>query len=154
MDESAVDFAIVAYRDGGAWEVVEASPGHVLDVEGITAALRRFDSEVGAIAMISVDEDFFVLARTHGDDVRFVLSDVQAVPENALAAEVAEEVGHDDDVEDDLVAIGRLDLLADLGFGAGELEMLCDDTELYPDEMLGDIAARLGFGRQFEELVG
>jgi len=29
---------------------------------------------------------------------------------------------------------------------AMELGALCDDLDLYPDEMLGTIAARLGFG--------
>ena len=33
-------------------------------------------------------------------------------------------------------------------------EALLDDLDLYPDEMLGDIAAKLGFGKQFDETVG
>ena len=32
--------------------------------------------------------------------------------------------------------------------------MLLDDFDLYPDEMLGDVARRLGFGRLFDEAVG
>jgi hypothetical protein len=31
---------------------------------------------------------------------------------------------------------------------------LLDDVDLYPDEMLGDIAAKLGFAREYDELVG
>ncbi len=32
--------------------------------------------------------------------------------------------------------------------------MLLDDFELYPDEMLSDVARRLGFGSLFDEAVG
>ena len=31
---------------------------------------------------------------------------------------------------------------------------LLDDVELYPDEMLSDIARRLGFGDLFDDAVG
>jgi hypothetical protein len=31
---------------------------------------------------------------------------------------------------------------------------LLDDVELYPDEMLADIAGRLGFGSQYDQAVG
>ena len=31
--------------------------------------------------------------------------------------------------------------------GAMDMGALLDDLDLYPDELLGDIAARLGFGR-------
>jgi putative tRNA adenosine deaminase-associated protein len=43
-------------------------------------------------------------------------------------------------------------LLSDLGMSAMELEALCDDPELFPDEQLDAIASKLGFGNQFAEL--
>jgi len=33
-----------------------------------------------------------------------------------------------------------------------ELEALCDDPELFPDEQLDAIASKLGFGNQFAEI--
>ncbi len=33
-------------------------------------------------------------------------------------------------------------------------ELLLDDVDLYPDEMLSDVARRLGFGPLFDEAVG
>ena len=30
---------------------------------------------------------------------------------------------------------------------------MCDDEELYPDEILADVADRVGFGRDFDELL-
>lgn len=47
---------------------------------------------------------------------------------------------------------GDIDLLTDLGMNAMELEIICFDTELYPDEQIEAIAARLGFGNEFTEL--
>ncbi len=154
MDEEDVDFAVLAYREDGAWTVVEASPGHVTDLDGIAAALARFGSESGVVAMVSIAEEFFVLARAAGEGLRLVLSDVSAVPVYPLAAEVAEAIGLDDDTDDDLVAVGHFGLLSDLGMDELELELLCDDIELYPDEMLTDVATRLGFGADFEAIVG
>jgi hypothetical protein len=34
-----------------------------------------------------------------------------------------------------------------------ELVAVCSDLEAYPDEMLGQVAARIGFGPQFESVV-
>ena len=34
-----------------------------------------------------------------------------------------------------------------------EIASLCSDAELFPDEMLGSIAARLGFGEDFERAI-
>jgi len=33
------------------------------------------------------------------------------------------------------------------------MAVLCDDAELFPDEMLSDVAQRLGFGAAFEGAV-
>ncbi len=49
---------------------------------------------------------------------------------------------------------GDLDLLGDLGMHAMDMAVMLDDVDLYPDEMLSDVARRLGFGPQFDETVG
>ena len=56
--------------------------------------------------------------------------------------------------EDEQVPAGDLDLLGDLGMGAMDMGVLLDDFDLYPDEMLSDVARRLGFGELFDEAVG
>ena len=35
-----------------------------------------------------------------------------------------------------------------------DMGVLIDDYDLYPDEMLSDIAGRLGFGPAFDDMVG
>jgi hypothetical protein len=34
------------------------------------------------------------------------------------------------------------------------MAVLLDDVDLYPDEMLSDIARRIGFGELFDDAVG
>ena len=49
---------------------------------------------------------------------------------------------------------GDLDLLADLGLHAIDMGALLDEVDLYPDDMLSEIARRLGFGELFDDAVG
>ena len=37
---------------------------------------------------------------------------------------------------------------------AMDMAVLLDDVDLYPDEMLSDIARKLGFGELFDDAVG
>ena len=51
---------------------------------------------------------------------------------------------------------GDLDILGDLGMSARDLAALLDEDaeDLYPDELLSEVARRLGFGALFDEAVG
>src|SRR5665811_417791 len=48
---------------------------------------------------------------------------------------------------------GDMAIVSDLGMPAMELAVLCDDPDLYPDEVIGDIATRLGFGQDFRAII-
>jgi putative tRNA adenosine deaminase-associated protein len=104
---------------------------------------------------VSIDEDFFLLVRVLGAQTRMLLSDVTAATDWPIARSVVDrlELPLPDDEEDPEPA-GDLGIVADLGLGAMDMGALLDDVELYPDEMLSDIAAKLGFGRLYDELVG
>ena len=151
---SAVDFAVVAYRDEGDWSVAEL-PGRALDdVETIARELRRYPGENGALAMISVDEDFVLVVRVQGSLVRVLLSDASAATDWALARSAVVHLGVHVDVDDEQAPAGDLGIVADMGFSAAEMGALLDDYDLYPDEILGDIAHKLGFGALYEDTVG
>ena len=153
LDE--VDFALAAYREEGVWRVQELAHDVLADVETLSHALRRFPGDGGAVGMVAVDEDFFVLVRVAGSHSRVLLSDVTAADEWELAASAVDFLGlPPPEDEDDAVPAGDLDLLGDLGLHAMDLAVLLDDVDLYPDEMLSDVARRLGFGPLFDKAVG
>ncbi len=153
--DDAVDFAVAAYREEGDWQVAELTHDHVGDVETLAAALRRFPGDHGAVGMVAVEEDFFVVVRVAGQQTRVLLSDITAATEWELAASAVEflHLPLPDD-EDEPEAAGDLGLLGDLGVHALDLAVLLDDEDLYPDEVLGEIAHKLGFGAQFDDAVG
>lgn len=150
----AIDVVVVAYYDDG-WDVsvLPAHDGTRLDV--FLETLRRYPSELGTVGMISVDEDFFVLARVAGGEVRLMLSDVGAAVDSPLAASVLDHLGlpMPDDDEDDVQPGGDLQILADLGVSASRLAAQCDDLDLYPDEVLSFVAHTVGFGAALDEIL-
>jgi putative tRNA adenosine deaminase-associated protein len=152
-DVSAIDFAVVAYRDQGDWSVAEL-PGRALDdVETIAQELRRYPGETGALAMISVDEDFVLIVRVSGAQVRVLLSDATAATDWALARSAVDHVGIHVGVDDEQAPAGDLGIVADMGFTAAEMGALLDDYDLYPEEVLSEIARGIGFGDKFDEIV-
>jgi putative tRNA adenosine deaminase-associated protein len=155
MAEDDVDFAVAAYRDEGEWQVVELKPSLGEDVEELSLALARFPSDVGVLGLVSMSDDFFVILRRSGTEVRAMLSDITAVTDWPLAVGVADllDLPNPDD-DDEPQAAGDLELLSDLGMPALDLGVLCDDDDLYPDDILRDVADRLGFGDEFEAVIG
>ena len=150
-----IDFALAAFVEDGEWQVQDIASPAFDSIEALAHGLRQVSGESGAVGMVAVDEDFFVLVRVVGPRTHVLLSDVTAADEWELAQTVIDFLGlpapEDDDVE---VPAGDLDLLADLGLHAIDMGALLDDVELYPDEMLSDIARRLGFGDLFDDAVG
>jgi putative tRNA adenosine deaminase-associated protein len=150
-----VDFALAAYREEGVWQVQELAHDVLGDIETLSHALRRFPGDGGAVGMVAVDEDFFVIVRVDGPRTRVLLSDVTAADEWEVASSAVEflHLPMPED-EDDQVPAGDLGQLGGLGLAARDMAVLLDDYDLYPDEMLSDIARRLGFGPLFDEAVG
>jgi putative tRNA adenosine deaminase-associated protein len=151
----AVDFALAAYREEGVWQVQELAHDVLVDIDSLSHALRRFPGDGGAIGMVAIDEDFFVVLRVAGARTRVLLSDITAAGEWELADSAVQFLGlPDPEDEDDQVPAGDLDLLGDLGMSAMDLGVLLDDTDLYPEEILSEVARALGFGDLFDDLVG
>ena len=150
-----IDFAVAAYREEGVWQVQEVADTVLTDIETLAHALRRLPGDGGAVGMIAIDEDFFVLVRVTGPQTRVLLSDVTAADEWELARSAVEHLRLPfEEEEDEQVPAGDLDIVGDLGMHAMDMGVLLDDVDLYPDEMLSDIARRLGFGPQFDDAVG
>lgn len=150
-----IDFAVAASREDGAWTLSALPSNAASELDVLLRALGQLPSEVGTIGLVSVDEEYFLLARVTGAHVRLLLSDVGAATESPLAAAVIArlELPPPDEDDDRVQPAGDLSILADLGVAARDLGAMCDDLDLYPDELLGDIASRLGFGRDFDEML-
>ena len=149
-----IDLAIVAYLDEGDWNVAELPDRSLDTVDTIAKELRRYPGENGALAMLSVAEDFVLFVRAQGSLVRVLLSDVTASTDWTLARSAINHIGIFVDDEDDQAPAGDLGILADMGMSAKDMGALLDDYDLYPEEILSDVADNVGFGTKLDELLG
>lgn len=155
-EQDTADFAVVVYREDDAWEVEQLPIALTEDLQGLIHALRQQPSIGGTIGLAAVGDDFFVALRVIADDVMVFLSDVTASVDWPLARQVVEylelDIPEDEDL-DQVLPAGDMSIFADLGLDEMELGALSGDLDLYPDEMLASIAARLGFGAAFERAI-
>ncbi|HET8560258.1 MAG TPA: tRNA adenosine deaminase-associated protein [Marmoricola sp.] len=149
-----VDLAVVAYLDEGDWYVQELPEDALRSVDATAHELRRYPAETGAVAMISVDEDWLLIVRVLGSHVRVLLSDASAATDWSLARSAIDLLGLPVDEDDEQVPAGDLGIVADLGTPAQELGELLDDLDLYPEEILSEVATRAGFGAKFDDVAG
>ena len=154
-EDTLVDFAVVVFREEGQWQVGSLPHKAATELPALLHAVRQQPSEGPTFAICSYGDDFFLVIRPDGDDVRLMISDATAAGDWPVAREALDLVDEPQPEDDEAAApAGDLDIFADLGIDSMELVAVCSDLEAYPDEMLGDIAARLGFGRQYDEIVG
>jgi putative tRNA adenosine deaminase-associated protein len=149
-----IDLALVAYRDEGDWALAELPDRSLDSVDDIARELRRYPGETGALALISVAEDFVLFVRAQGSATRVLLSDVTAATDWTLARSAIDHIGIHVDDEDDQAPAGDLGIVADMGMSAQDMGALLDDFDLYPEEILSDVADSVGFGTKFDELAG
>lgn len=155
-DERGVDFAIAMYLEEGLWRADLVTIDDLNSVDGLVTAMRQQAPEASEVlGMISVADDFFLMIRTSELSTRLLLSDATAASDWPLARSVLDELGVEAGVDDGehVEPVGDLAIVADLGLDAMELAALCDDLDLYPDEMLGSVASRLGFGEVFQAAI-
>ncbi len=146
------DFAIEAWHEDGRWSI--ASLPDPDDLTHITDRLKKQQTNGGAVALIAIDDEFFLAIRVLGANVKFFISDVTCAIDYEVAAEFLDLADIDQPEEDDEpLPAGDLDIFADLGIHSMELSTICDDADLFPDEQIEAIASRLGFGDALTELL-
>ena len=147
-----VDVAVAAWHEDGRWTLAQLPNPH--DLAHIIDRLKSQRTNGGAIALIAIDEEFFILVRVLGSHISMFMSDATCAIDYEVAAEFIELADLPfPEEEDEPLPTGHLDILADLGLNHMEISALCDDAELFPDEQLDAIATRLGFGEEFRELI-
>lgn len=154
---STEGFAVAVIREETNWRCSLLADELVDDLDGVITALRRLSGGGAVFALVSVDEEFFVVVRPVPGGAALLLSDATAALDYDIAADILElldvPIPDEDDVDDDPWPEGDLTLLADLGVPEEQLQIIVDQAELYPDEQLEMIAAACGFTDQFAAVI-
>ena len=152
VSEETQDFAIEAWHEDGRWSI--ASLPDPDDLTHIIDRLKKQQTNGGAVALISIDDEFFLAIRVLGTHIKFFISDITCAIDYEVAAEFLDLADIDQPEEDDEpLPAGDLDIFADLGLHSMELSTICDDADLFPDEQIEAVARRLGFGDELAELL-
>ncbi|MEJ7651142.1 MAG: tRNA adenosine deaminase-associated protein [Nakamurella sp.] len=154
---STEGFAVAVIREETDWRCSLLAEELVDDLDGVITALRRLSGSGAVFALVSVDEEFFVVVRPVPGGAALMLSDATAALDYDIAADILEllqvPIPDEDDVDDDPWPEGDLTLLADLGVPEEQMQIIVDQAELYPDEQLEMIAAACGFADQFAAVI-
>jgi putative tRNA adenosine deaminase-associated protein len=154
MANETLEFALIAWREDGRWTASRLPDDATQDIGIALDALRAQQVDGGAIAMLAIDDSFFIIIRQIGEEMQMMMSDALAALEYDIASEVLELLDIDSPEEDDgAEPAGDLNIFADLGIDAMDLQMICDDAEKYPDEQLEMLARQIGFGDNYIEII-
>ena len=150
-DNGSDDYGVLAWHEDGRWNVQLLDEPN--DMSAVLDALKSKRVNGGTFALIAIDDEFFIVARTLGSQTQMMISDVTYANEYDIASDVIDLLDLPlPEEDDDSQPGGDVDLLADLGINDMELEAIAADTELFPDEAIEAIANRLGFGSEFTDL--
>lgn len=151
--EDDIDLVVALYREDGLPVAVALGAELANDLDELINQLRRVPGDGGAVGLVSIASEFFVLVRVRGKHVQVLLSDELAATDWPIARDVADFLGSElPDDDEDAGPIGDLDILADVGIPEIEIEALCDSDD--DSEVLVErIAKKLKFQPQYRKAV-
>jgi putative tRNA adenosine deaminase-associated protein len=144
VSASDVESFRVFWREEGDWQVSTIPARSAISMEALIAALSRFPGEGGVFGAVTISDEFFVLVREAAQGRQIVVSDGAAAWDWSLAEEAIDMLGLTEDDVEEFEPAGDVRLLEDFGVTGEEVELLCGNEDLYPDEQLAAIAERLG----------
>ena len=151
-DDGGSDFGVIAWHEDGRWELSELADCR--DLTRIIDQLKSQRTNGGAVALIAIDEEFFIAARSLGTHLQMMISDVTYAADYDIAADLLDMLDLPFPEEDDEPQPGGdIDLFKDLGMNEMEIEAISHDVDLFPDEQIDAIATRLGFGEELAEYL-
>lgn len=155
VQEPVAGFAVAVVREDGRWRCSLLKPEVLTSLDAAITELAKIRSTGAVFGMLAVDDEFFVIIRPSPRGPSLLLSDAAAALDYDIAADVLDLLRADPPDEDDesIWPEGDLEILADLGMPAAELEVIAGEVDLYPDEQLQMIAHRCGFGNEFTALL-
>ncbi|MGB3441628.1 MAG: tRNA adenosine deaminase-associated protein [Actinophytocola sp.] len=149
-------FAIAVVREEGKWRCAAMESSALSELDAAITELRKIRSTGAVFGLLDVDDQFFLILRPGPGGVQLLLSDSAAALDYDIAADALDllRVEPPADYDDDEIwPEGTLDLLADIGMPAPELQVIVGEVHLYPDEQLQMIAQRCGFADEFSQLL-
>lgn len=151
--EDEIDLVVAVYREDGLPVATALTKDLANDLDELITQLRRQPADAGAIGMVSLVGDVFMIVRVRGRNVQALLSDAAAAGDWPLARDIADFLGVDEipDPEDDSEPLGDVGLLADLGVTELAMEAYCDNFDDNSDEVLAQIAERIAVGQAFRK---
>ncbi|CAB0543093.1 MULTISPECIES: tRNA adenosine deaminase-associated protein [Corynebacterium] len=147
------NFAVTVARVNATWQV-RAFNDDYSSLKRSIDAVRTLRAEGAAFAMLSIEDDYFVLVRPTPQGVKLLISDATAATEDDFAADILDELDADQpDPEDTPYAEGDFDILADLGLSEQVMSIITDETDWWASEQLQRIAEELGFDDELEQAL-
>ncbi len=153
--EDEIDHVIALYREDGRPSALGLPKDLANDFDELIEQLRRVPGDAGALGVVVIDSDFFLIMRVRGQKVQTLLSDSLAANDWPIARDAADYLGEDiPESEDEGAAIGDFDMFADSGLSEFELEQICDDLDAEPEDVVGEILGKLGYGAAYKKVAG
>lgn len=151
--EDEIDLVVALYREDGTPVVQALELELANDLDGLLDALRRLPGDAGAVGMVSIEQDVFVIARVRGRVVQLMLSDSIAGQDWPIARDALDYLSLDvPEDEEDSEPVGDLDLFADAGLPEMEMEAICEESD-DTLEALEEIAEKIGFGTRLSKII-
>lgn len=152
--EDEIDLVVALYREDGTPVVQSLDLDLANDLDGLIDALRRMPGDAGAVGMVSIEQDVFVITRVRGRIVQLMLSDSVASQDWPIARDVVDYLGIDvpEDDDEETEPVGDLDLFADAGLPEMEIEAICEESD-DAVEALEEVAEKIGFGKALSKIV-
>lgn len=152
--EDDIDLIVALYREDGQPVAMALDYDLANDLDAMITQLRRLPGDAGALALISIAAEVFIIVRVRGKHVQVFCSDSVAAADWPLARDVVDFLGLDVPEDDeDSGAVGDLDILADVGLHDFELEAMAEDFDEDPATLVERIATRIKFGPEFAKAL-
>src|SRR5271166_1565690 len=150
-------FGVAVVREEGKWRCSELRALSLTSLAAAETELRELRSAGAVFGLLDVDDEFFIIVRPAPSGTRLLLSDATAALDYDIAAEALDKLDADIGYEEldgaEPFEEGDLGLLADVGLPEAVLGVILDETDLYADEQLGMIAARMGFADELSAVL-
>ena len=88
-----IDFAVALYREDGVAVATELTPQMANDLDELIDQLRRLPGDAGALGVVSIAGEFFVLCRVRGRNTQVLLNDSIAANDWPIARDVVDYLG-------------------------------------------------------------